>query len=308
MLTYLSERGATIDQMIEAHANESLPAVAGDLVWGPRAAQPPLAEVAASVGVSVARVERVLLAAGLPVGEHSPLPENLAEFMAAFEQGADVLGQDAVMAFTRVLGAAATTIAEAAVALFYAELGPGANREGSDELARAKASEAATLAFTQVPDVLASMLLAQFKRAGTRAAGARGWSVPGRSNGEPSEEVALGFVDLVGSTAWAERLTLRDQSLALARFESAAWSAAVLDGGRVVKMIGDAAFFSAPNPDAACRIGTEICRVVASDPQLPPARGAVGFGSVTHARATTSVRWSTWSHGWSRWPHRDCWW
>ena len=43
-----------------------------------------------------------------------------------------------MLAFTRVLGAAAMNIAEAAVALFFAELGPGTVREGPDELARAQ--------------------------------------------------------------------------------------------------------------------------------------------------------------------------
>jgi adenylate cyclase len=56
----------------------------------------------------------------------------------------------------------------------------------------------------------------------------------------------LGFVDLVGSTSWAEGLTLRDHSLVLSRFESAAWSSAVLAGGRVIKMIGAEVFFAAP--------------------------------------------------------------
>ena len=61
------------------------------------------------------------------------------------------MGDEAVLAFTRVLGAAATNIAEAAVALFYAELGPGTGREGSTELERAHVSEVATLAFTANP-------------------------------------------------------------------------------------------------------------------------------------------------------------
>ncbi len=92
--------------------------------------------------------------------------------------------------------------------------------------------------------------------------------------------VALGFVDLVGSTAWAESLDLREQSLALTRFESAAWSSAVLAGGRVVKTIGDEVFFAAPSADAACTIGLEVCEAAGADHALPPARGAVGFGPV----------------------------
>ena len=97
----------------------------------------------------------------------------------------------------------------------------------------------------------------------------------------PTEVVALGFVDLVGSTAWAQTLDLREQSLALTRFESAAWSSAVLAGGRVVKTIGDEVFFAAPTAPAACRIGLDVCRAAADDPVLPPARGAVGIGPVT---------------------------
>ena len=93
--------------------------------------------------------------------------------------------------------------------------------------------------------------------------------------------VALGFVDLVGSTAWAQTVNLRDQNLALTRFESAAWTSAVLAGGRVIKTIGDEVFFAAPTADAACRIGVEVCRAAADDEVLPPARGAVGIGPAT---------------------------
>ncbi|HYA68323.1 MAG TPA: adenylate/guanylate cyclase domain-containing protein, partial [Acidimicrobiales bacterium] len=158
-------------------------------------------------------------------------------------------------------------------------------RAGSDELTRARMSETATLAFTSVPDVLSRALLLQFDRATRRVGLARGWSAPDEPRGGetaqgPSETLALGFVDLVGSTAWAEGLSLRDHSLALSRFESAAWSSAVLAGGRVVKTIGDEVFFAAPTVDVACRIGVEVCGAAATDPLLPPARGAVGYGPV----------------------------
>jgi adenylate cyclase len=124
-----------------------------------------------------------------------------------------------------------------------------------------------------------------FERAQRRAQEARSWVAPfeaGDGDDEgASEIVALGFVDLVGSTAWAQTLNLREQNLALTRFESAAWSSAVLNGGRVVKTIGDEVFFTAPTAEAACRIGTEVCRAAVDDPVLPSARGAVGIGSAT---------------------------
>jgi class 3 adenylate cyclase len=49
----------------------------------------------------------------------------------------------------------------------------------------------------------------------------------------------------------------------------------------VVKTIGDAVFFAAPDADTACRIGTEVCRAAGEDDVLPSARGAVGLGPVT---------------------------
>ncbi|MGP0029629.1 MAG: adenylate cyclase regulatory domain-containing protein [Acidimicrobiales bacterium] len=278
LLEYLTARGASLEQLREARRQDRLPAVAGDLVMGTRPATLSVNEVAARSGVTVERLRRLLLSVGLPVDDDSLLPEGLETLIPAFEQGASLMGEDAILAFTRVLGASATNIAEAAVALFYAEMGPGTEREGLTEVERARVSEAATLAFTSVPEVLSRLLEAQFERATHRSVPSRAW---GATNARDGQVVALGFVDLVGSTAWAEGLSLRDASLALSRFESAAWSSAVLAGGRVVKTIGDEVFFAAPSVDAACRIGTEVCRATAADPTLPPARGAVGVGLVT---------------------------
>jgi adenylate cyclase len=282
LLEYLTERGATVEQMVEAHRIRTLPGVAGDLVTHDRAPTVTVGDIAEASGVAVPRVLRALLATGIPAAPDTEVPADLVGLMNAFEQGAVLMGDEAILAFTRVLGASAMNIAEAAVALFFAELGPGTVREGPDELERAKLAEAATTAFTAVPDVLALLVMDAFERAQRRAQEARSWLAPfdaGEADAEgPTEVVALGFVDLVGSTAWAQTVNLREQNLALTRFESAAWSSAVLAGGRVVKTIGDEVFFTAPSAEAACRIGTEVCRTAAEDPRLPPARGAVGIG------------------------------
>ena len=228
-------------------------------------------------------VLRILMAAGIPAEPDTELPADLDRLLAAFEQGAAVMGEDAILAFTRVLGAAAANVAESAIALFFAELGPGTVREGPDELAQGQAVRGGH-----------GRVHRRARRVGPhghgrlrapRSAGPKrravGWRRSARagSNAEgPTEIVALGFVDLVGSTAWAQKLNFREQSLALTRFESAAWSSAVRAGGRLVKTIGDEVFFAAPTADAACRIGVEVCRAAAEDDVLPPARGAVGVG------------------------------
>ncbi len=284
LLIYLTERGATMEQMVDAHRTGSLPGVAGDLVTQGRTPTATVKEIAARSGVAEPDVLRVLLAAGIPAQPDTELPAELVGLLDAFKQGSALMGEEPILAFTRGLGAAAINVAESAIALFFAEFGPGTVREGPDELARARISEAATRAFTGVPDVLARMVMDAFERAQRRSQVARPWSDSGDDgalvyDGSP-EVVALGFVDLVGSTAWAQSLSLRDQSLALTRFESAAWSSAVLAGGRLVKMIGDEVFFVAPTADAACRIGLEVCEAAAADHVLPLARGAVGIGSV----------------------------
>ena len=115
-------------------------------------------------------------AAGIPATPDTEVAAELVRLMAAFEQGAALLGDEAILAFTRVLAASAMNIAEAAVALFFAEFGPGTVREGPDELARARLSEAATTAFTAVPDVMARPCMDAFERAQRRAQLARaGW-------------------------------------------------------------------------------------------------------------------------------------
>ena len=121
LLDYLSARGATVAQMAEAHRTGGLPGVAGELVVGQGRATLSLEEMAGRAGVRVERVRRVLLAAGLPVTAEAELPGDLVEVMTAFEQAASLMGDDAILAFTRVLGAASTNLAEAAVAVFYAE-------------------------------------------------------------------------------------------------------------------------------------------------------------------------------------------
>lgn len=279
LLEYLTSRGATLEQMVEADRIEALPVLASQLLELGRTPTESIERLAARCGTTVERIQRLLLAAGLPADATSELPTNMDALVSAFLQGSAVLGEEPVLAFTRVLGSAAINMAEAAVALFYSQLGPGSDRALDDELTRAHMAERATLAFNAVPGAFTRVLLVQFDRAVRRAEVAR--HVPWAPAGQDLEWVALGFVDLVDSTAWGNRLDLREQSLALSHFESAAWSSAVLAGGRVVKMIGDEAFFAAPTVDGACRIATEVVAAAATDPALPPARGAVGFGAAS---------------------------
>ena len=101
LLDYLSERGATIEQMVAAHQQGSLPAVASDLVVQGQDPLVPVEEVAARTGMSLERVLRVLLAAGLPAQAQTEVPEKTIDLLSAFQQGSELMGDEAILALDR---------------------------------------------------------------------------------------------------------------------------------------------------------------------------------------------------------------
>ena len=94
VLEHLTERGATLEQMVEAHRLGILPAIAGDLALREGPAVVSVAEMAARPGVPVERVQRVLLAMGLPVAADGELPGDLGALVSAFEQAADLMRRE----------------------------------------------------------------------------------------------------------------------------------------------------------------------------------------------------------------------
>jgi len=274
LLEYLDGRGATVAQMVEADGDGVLFALASYLAAFAPVDWLPLSEVAARAGTTVDRIRRLMLAQGIPVDDDAVLPEYVVDDAAAFEVGMSLFGEESTVAFTRVMGASVVRIVDAAISLFYGEVSPTMATE-STELERARINERAGAVFALLPSVITHLLEQSFRRNSVRAASTRGDAVG------QTVTVGIGFVDLVGSTQWAEGLSLKDHALALSRFESAAWDIATGHGGRVVKLIGDEAMIVAESAETVCRIALALCGAVAADPGLPGARASVGFGDVT---------------------------
>jgi adenylate cyclase len=274
LLEYLEERGATVAQMVEADADGVLPALSSYLAAFAPVERIPLAEVATRSGTTVEAIRRLFLAQGLPVDDASVVPTYVVDDVAAFEIGMSLFGEEATLAFTRVVGASVTRIVDAAISLFYGEF-DGTAPADETELERARNNERAGTGFAVLPSVIAHLLEQCFRMNSVRAAMTRGDSL-----GQTST-VAIGFVDLVGSTPWAAGLSLKDHALALSRFESAAWNIATEHGGRVVKLIGDEAMIVASSAATVCRIALSLCAAVTADPTLPGVRAGVGYGDVT---------------------------
>jgi adenylate cyclase len=95
-----------------------------------------------------------------------------------------------------------------------------------------------------------------------------------------AEQLAVGFVDLVGYTALSQELGAPELAALVARFEELAYDTVAENSGRVVKTIGDEVMFVALVPGDAARIALRLTERSAVDELLPEARAGLAIGSV----------------------------
>jgi adenylate cyclase len=264
-----------LEPVLDAATRAPLFAVAVELT-DPQPPRMTAREAAEASGLSVEDVLLVRAAVGFPAAgpdERSVAPEMVEDaevVKAAFE----MFGRDRTLVFTRVLGAVARQVADAARAVFATSLVEDAEEGTVTELELSVSNEIAWLAYRQVPTVVSHLILERSDmRHDTRQDLIQ-------SIVEGDLQAGIVFVDLVGSTAWTAATDPRRHAHALARFEQAAWEIAIAHGGRLVKLIGDEAMVATRDEGAACRIATALCAEAAADPDLPEARAGVAFGEV----------------------------
>jgi adenylate cyclase len=98
--------------------------------------------------------------------------------------------------------------------------------------------------------------------------------------GRETQRLAVGFVDLVGSTSLAQGATLAETGALLSAFETIVHDLVTRRGARLVKLIGDEVMFCSANPDVAIALANEIVAALASHPEMPPVRAGLAFGDV----------------------------
>lgn len=100
--------------------------------------------------------------------------------------------------------------------------------------------------------------------------------------GLPGEEqrLVVGFADLVGFTALTQQLTGAELEALVARFEAVTRDTIAAAGGRVVKSLGDAVLFAAPDEVTGVQIGLRLAAAIRGSSDLPPARIALDVGPV----------------------------
>lgn len=280
LLAFLDERGCSIDEMLEAAARSGLLSLAGDRRLRPR---PTLTreDVAARTGLEPEQVDRAWLAAGFPPpppGVPTFSEDDLA-FFGVVPAAAELFGQDTLLAFTRVMGASMARIAEAADAMFVTDVEAPQRAGGTSDVELARMIEDGVLLLGGLPEILAPLFRHHAAAAIERSRLARSTGGEGFL-GADRARVAIGFADLVGFTALAERHDRRTLAAAVGRFEQRAAERAVAAGARVVKSIGDAVMVVGHDPLAVVDVVLGLAADVEADPDLTGLRAAVVAGEV----------------------------
>jgi adenylate cyclase len=270
LLGYLRDRGAELADLRRAKDEGRLLGLASELQR--RAARRlTLSEVSEAAGVDREVVVAVSRAAGLAAyDEGAPVFRATdVEVFRIAAQGIDLFGRDAMLEFSRTIGVALASVADAAMAMFGIEIAGRFDERHVSQVARAAVVEQATAALTeQVPTVLEALLFHHVEAA------------IGRGTGTHTLALTVGFVDLVRSTELVHELAPDELAGVIGTFERLAMETVVARGGRVVKTIGDEVMFVVPDVRAACDAALELREAVAAEARLPSVRGGLACGDL----------------------------
>ncbi|WP_026412459.1 adenylate/guanylate cyclase domain-containing protein [Actinomadura oligospora] len=119
----------------------------------------------------------------------------------------------------------------------------------------------------------------QLAAAGLRVTAAAAGDASG-SGGLGVARLAVGFADIVSFTSLSRRMEGPALAEFVERFEAVTAETVADLGGRIVKTLGDEAFFVAPDPRAVAEIGLSLADRHTSDPDFPVVRVGLAYGEV----------------------------
>jgi adenylate cyclase len=273
LLEYLVRLGATSEDLVAYR--DDLPGLPSVLaIRGGTTLT--LSEAVERSGLSEEKLVRIIRAAGFPEPgrDDRVLGEQVVDLAAGIAAADAIFGEDAVLQLVRVMGSAMSRLADAIVSAFLVNVEPAVPVQDPVGLGVARANaEAATLVPTvnSALDVLLRQHLIGARRTILGVAADAGYE---------TRRMCVGFVDLVGSTALAQRLSTRELGAVLTEFEHVAVDTVTSAGGRVVKLIGDEVLYTASDEASACEIALTLATTFAEHPVVPTARASVAAGDV----------------------------
>jgi adenylate cyclase len=273
-LRYMVEHGTSISYLKAGNdrgrlfAGQTMSVLWGDIQWLT------LGEVADRAGLDEDTLRRFRNACGLPdPGDDRACPALEVELWQAAAAAVSLVGEGSLLAFLRSLGAAATSSAEATLALAR-EANP---LSWESEAAYAEWALSGARLIEQIPRALDVLFRLHVPFAGDRIL--RYAEAP-----EEFTQFTVGFVDLVDSTSVVERLGSQEVVRAMADFARLALTAAMSSGARLVKLIGDEAMFAHRDPAWVAKTVGELVAAVEDHALLRGARGGMATGAVVPAQ------------------------
>jgi adenylate cyclase len=270
LIRFVMARGASVQDVAAA---PNLGELALDLYLRPRGTRT-LGEVAADAGIEWPTAQRLMTAIGLSADLDQLVTSDEAATVELLGMASrDLLGEEATMQLARVAGNAMARVAETLVGAFRLQFELPRRDSGTPYVEVVK--EYANLAQSLLPSFVRT--LDAVLRGQIVAVAGRMWSTD-----EERSAVTLlrtvGFVDLVGYTATASTLSVRELTGVLMDFDNRT-AEVVADGkGQIVKTIGDEVMFVCEDATDACAIALDL--VDASEGRLPPVRVGLATGEM----------------------------
>jgi adenylate cyclase len=275
LLRWLHEDGVTLDELRAAVAQGRLALLPAELALG-GIGQLTAAEVAEQAGVDLEALEAVRRAAGLPlpppdVAALGELDLFGARALAAFIEGG--LPVEGLIEASRVFGEAAAHAAAAGGTVANATI----PQEGDTEYEYARRLSIATRELTPYAAELLGVMYTLHTRENIRQEMVRADElIAGRRS--DVHEVAVGFCDVVGFTRLGEGVPAADLGAIASRLAALAADAAE-PPVRLIKTIGDAVMFVAPEP--APLLDTILCLMEAAEregEEFPSLHAGAAYG------------------------------
>jgi class 3 adenylate cyclase len=275
LIEYLAQLGFTADEMVEAERHGRLFGLAGDaLLWS----GPPiytLRTAANAIGVALEDVERGWAMLGLTVADPDTpaLSQADVDGLATWVAMRMQWGPDAADGLLRVLGATVSRLAEAIASTIRTSQPKMWLDLTGDELATAQVyREAAEF----VPRV-GAMIDAVHRQ---HLVSTRTFIEAIDTGPYASVVCGVGFADLSGFTALTQTLTPAELSTMLTEFGATVSDVVHADGGRVVKLLGDAVMWVSSNPQLLAKAAVDLVDHPRAGEAGLEVRAGLGYGQI----------------------------
>ena len=274
LLTFLTEQGCSVEEMVAAHAKGRLFALAGDRLIRPDRDRYDLHEVAELVGHPVERVRALWRAFGLvDVGDKVASPDDV-EMLRTSLAMVDTLGLDATIGLARVMGSSLARIGDAVSAAVRSRFPSMAIASSGSELTTARAFAAIAATVPLLGRSVDTLLRHHLEAARMHFERTDSDDVVGQGG----IRLAVGFADLCGFTGMTQKLRMDELSQLMSGFEAVAADVVSDHDGRIVKFIGDAVMYVTPDPVSAVAAAEDL--VTAARVRGLQARAGVATGTV----------------------------